>query len=179
MPSAKSDFISVAEVDHMELLLTLVILLRRVNLERFDHHVVLVRFLYLEYLMTFFSMCEVILELRFAKLTMENLPGVRSNMRSYLLVFIPAQPLSQALQVHILHRASAFAWRNQRIILFGLFRKANSARTVRTSQVIDDRIVSLYNRLFFNYHILVQFMKRTNTQTTGFWTWGTISTESI
>jgi hypothetical protein len=94
--STKPYFVGVVEINNVKLLLALVVLLWGVNLERFYHDIILMWFLNLKYLVRPCSMSEVILKLIFAKLTMEGFPSVSCHIRSYLLVFVTAQPLPQA-----------------------------------------------------------------------------------
>jgi len=95
--SAKPYLVRVVEVNDVKLLLTLMVLLRRVNLERLYHYEVLMRFADLKNLVCPRSMSEVILKFALAQLAMEGFPSVSCHVRSYLLIFVTTQPLPQAL----------------------------------------------------------------------------------
>ena len=49
------------------------------------------------------SVMEVIFKLRLAQFAMERLPSVRGHEGPDLLVFISAEPLPQALEMHVTH----------------------------------------------------------------------------
>ena len=58
---------------------------------------------------------------------MECLPGVRGDVHANLLVLVAAQPLPEALNVHMGHRSGTLAWRDERVVLLLLVREADSA----------------------------------------------------
>ena len=66
------------------------------------------------------SVMEVIFKLCLAEFTVEGFPCVRSNEGTDLLVFISAEPLPQALQMHVSHGARTFTWGYQRIFFVTL-----------------------------------------------------------
>ena len=90
MSSTKPYFICIVEVDDVKLLLTLVILLRGINLKRLNDDKILLRLTDIEYLMCLVSMSEVILELSFAQLTVKGFPSVSCHVRCNFLIFVTA-----------------------------------------------------------------------------------------
>ena len=90
MAPAKSYFLCVVKINYMQLLLALVILLRRIHLKRLNHNVVLMGLTNIENLMGLVAVGEMILKLFFAKLTMKRLPSVACYVWSNFLVFVSA-----------------------------------------------------------------------------------------
>lgn len=120
MATTKSNFFSVIKVYNMKLLLFFVVLLRRIYLKALNNHVIFGRLLDFKNLMDNSIVFKLIFKLSLTKLTMESFPSITGDMWCNLLVLVATEPLSKALQVDILHRTRALAWRNERI-LFGIF----------------------------------------------------------
>jgi len=110
MTTSKFDLIIIIKVYYMQLLLLLMILFRRVDLECFDDNIILFRFCNFKYLMYFIFMSELVFKLLFTQLTVKSFPGIRGDKWTNLLVFISTKPLPETLKVNMLHGTCALAW---------------------------------------------------------------------
>lgn len=130
------DFINIVEVDDVQLLLLLVIVFGRVDLERLNNYVVLLWLNDLKDLESLLTIRVGVLQLGLAQLAVECFPDVRGHVHAYLLVLVATQPLPQALDVHMGHRSGALAWRDERIVLLKLVREADPAHCPRALRYI-------------------------------------------
>ena len=169
VPPSQTNFLSIVKVYDVKLFLSLVVLLRRVHLERLNNYVVFIRLVNLENLMSFIIMSVVVFKLIFAELAVKSFPGVAGHVRGYFLIFISAQPLSQALQVNVLHRPSAFAGWDQGIILFRFIWEANPAHLSPALSIILKCVVHLFQGGLLNNRILVQFCERADSKPWFLW----------
>lgn len=99
------DFINVVEVYDMQLLLLLMIVFGRVDLERLNNYEVLLWLNDLKDLERLLAILVRVLKLGLAQLAVECFPGVRGNVHANLLVFVATQPLPEALDVYMGHRS--------------------------------------------------------------------------
>ena len=114
--STQANLVHVVEVDYVYLSLLLilrlvllqVLRLIAVHLERLEHDEVLLRLLYLQQLVLPLVNRVSVLVTSLAELTVDRAPSVRGHMLRDPLVLIATQPLTQAVQVNIAHRAGAF-----------------------------------------------------------------------
>ena len=101
--TTKTDFFSVVEVHYVELLLFLIVLLRRIYLKTLDDQIIFSRFYNFKNLVHYSVMFKLVFKLRFTKFTMKSFPSIAGYMRCYLFILIPAKPLPETFQVDILH----------------------------------------------------------------------------
>ena len=116
VPTTKTDFFSVIEVYYVELLLFLVVLLRRIYLKALDDQIIFGRFYNFKNLVHYSVVLKLVFKLRFTKLTMESFPSIAGYMWGNLFILIPAEPLPKTFQVDILHGPRALTWGYERIL---------------------------------------------------------------
>ena len=75
---------------------------------------------------------------------MEGFPDVRSHVHANLLVLVAAQPLPQALDVHVGHRSRALARGNERVVLLLLVREADTAHGLGALRYIALVTISIF-----------------------------------
>ena len=150
----------------MQLLLLLMILFRRVDLECFDDNIILFRFCNFKYLMYFIFMSELVFKLLFTQLTVKSFPGVWGDEWTNLLVFISAKPLPKTLKMNMFHGTRTLTWWNERIFFVNVIWKANPTHvTFRglTNQIIVFLLSNLCSDdIIFN--LLLFFAQITNSQ---------------
>ena len=103
VPTPKTDFFSVIEVYYVELLLFLIVLLRRIYLKALNDQIIFGRFNNFKNLVHYSVVLKLVFKLRFTKLTMESFPSIAGYMWRNLFILIPTEPLPKTFQVDILH----------------------------------------------------------------------------